>query len=91
MGYYQLFLIVGAMFVTVGSGLIYTLEPSSSAGQYIGYQVLAAIGSGLVIQLNVIVAQAISSRADMSVTVATVLCKLSIPLQLFFLFFCNTY
>jgi hypothetical protein len=74
-GYYQLFLLVGGMFITVGSGMIYTLEPNSSAGQYIGYQVLAAIGSGLVIQLNVIVAQAISTRSDMSVTVATVLCK----------------
>ncbi|KAM3081800.1 hypothetical protein ACMFMG_005245 [Clarireedia jacksonii] len=51
-GYYQLFLIVSGMFVTVGSGMIYTLEPNSSAGQYIGYQVSAAIGSGLVIQLN---------------------------------------
>jgi hypothetical protein len=55
--------------------MIYTLVPESSAGQYIGYQILAAVGSGLVIQINVIVAQAISTRADMAVTVAIVLCK----------------
>ena len=55
--------------------MIYTLEPNSGAGKYIGYQVLASIGSGLIIQLNVIVAQAISKRVDMSVTVASVLCE----------------
>lgn len=54
--------------------MLYTLEPLSTAGPYIGYQVLAGIGSGLVIQVNVIVAQAISSRVDMSTTVAMVLC-----------------
>ncbi|KAI1390801.1 putative MFS transporter [Hypoxylon trugodes] len=72
-GYYQPFLFIGGIFVAVGSGMIYTLEPNSTAGQYIGYQVLAAIGSGLVIQVNVIVAQAFSSRADIAVTVAIVL------------------
>lgn len=55
--------------------MIYTLEPNSGAGKYIGYQVLASIGSGLIIQLNVIVAQAISKRVDMSVTVGSVLCE----------------
>ncbi|EAW12043.1 MDR family MFS transporter [Aspergillus clavatus NRRL 1] len=72
-GYYPPFLTFGAMFVTLGTGLMYTMGPDATAGQYIGYQVLAAIGSGLVIQLNVIVAQAITPRVDMSVTVATVL------------------
>ncbi|KAG7284751.1 hypothetical protein NEMBOFW57_009362 [Staphylotrichum longicolle] len=72
-GYYQPFLLVGALILTVGSGMIYTLEPDSSAGMYIGYQVLAAIGSGMVIQINVVVAQAISARSDMAVTVAIVL------------------
>ncbi|KAI1851283.1 hypothetical protein JX265_012304 [Neoarthrinium moseri] len=73
MGYYKVYLMVGAIFVTVGSGMIYTLVPESTAGEYIGYQVLAAIGSGLVIQLNVLVAQAISPRVDIAVTVAIVL------------------
>jgi hypothetical protein len=74
-GYYQPFLMLGSMFVTIGTAMIYTLEPSSWAGKYIGYQVLASIGSGLIIQLNVIVAQAISKRVDMSVTLASVLCE----------------
>lgn len=75
-GFYQPFLWVGAIFFTVGSGMIYTLNLHSAAREYIGYQVLTATGSGLVIQLPVIVAQAISTRLDMSITVATILCML---------------
>lgn len=75
MGFYKVFLMVGASFITVGSGMIYTLEPGSSSGKYIGYQILSAVGSGLVIQLNVIVAQAVSQRSDMAVAIAIVLCK----------------
>ncbi|MCJ1251047.1 hypothetical protein MMC30_008278 [Trapelia coarctata] len=48
-GYYQPFLFAGALFITVGSGMIYTLEITSTAAQYISYQVLAGIGMGLVI------------------------------------------
>ncbi|KAI0912697.1 putative MFS transporter [Ustulina deusta] len=73
LGYYQAFLFVGGVFLTVGSGLIYTLEPNSSIGEYVGYQVVAAAGSGLVIQINVMVAQAFAARVDVSVTVAIVL------------------
>ncbi|KAH6694909.1 putative MFS transporter [Leptodontidium sp. MPI-SDFR-AT-0119] len=72
-GYYKLFLMAGAVFITVGSGMIYTLRPNATMGQYVGYQILTAVGSGLVIQVNVIVAQAISTRADVAVTVGIVL------------------
>ncbi|EGX88301.1 MFS transporter, putative [Cordyceps militaris CM01] len=73
LGYYQPFLLVGAVFLTIGSGMLYTLGPESSAAHYIGYQILASIGSGLVIQINVVVAQAITPRPDMAVTIALVL------------------
>lgn len=74
-GYYQVYLWVGGVFSTVGAGLIYILRPNSKANAYIGYQVLVSIGSGLVVQLPVIVAQAISPRVDVAITVAIVLCK----------------
>lgn len=74
-GYYQAFLWVGAIFSTVGAGLIYTLEPNSKANAYIGYQVLVSIGSGVVVQVPVIVAQTISPRIDVATTVAITLCK----------------
>ncbi|OAR02344.1 hypothetical protein LLEC1_04195 [Akanthomyces lecanii] len=73
LGYYKPFLLVGAVFLTIGTGMLYTLEPHSSAAHYIGYQILASIGSGLIIQINVVVAQAITPRPDMAVTIAIVL------------------
>lgn len=80
MGYYQVYLLAGGVFSTVGAGLIYILQPNSKASAYIGYQVLVSIGSGLVVQLPVIVAQAISPRVDVAITVAITLCKSFITL-----------
>ncbi|KAM3484121.1 hypothetical protein MY8738_002560 [Beauveria namnaoensis] len=73
LGYYQPFLLVGAVFPTTGPGMLYTLRPESSTAHYIGYQILASIGSCLVIQINVVVAEAITPRPDMAVTIALVL------------------
>lgn len=61
--------------ITVGSGLYITLDPSSSAGYWIGYQIIAGVGQGMVIQLPVMVAQRVSARQDLSVTVGIVMCK----------------
>ena len=82
MGYYQVYLWAGGVFSTVGAGLIYILQPNSKASAYIGYQVLASIGSGLVVQLPVIVAQAISPPVDVAITVAITLCKSFVDLPL---------
>ncbi|KIW82634.1 hypothetical protein Z517_05661 [Fonsecaea pedrosoi CBS 271.37] len=68
-GYYQPFLWAGGILITIGSGLYYTLTPSSSAGHWIGYQIVAGVGQGIVIQLPVMVAQKVSARQDLSVTV----------------------
>ena len=61
--------------MTIGSATIYTLDIKSRAAHYIGYQVLAGIGGGLVIQLPVIVGQAFATRIDVAVTVAIILCN----------------
>lgn len=74
-GYWQLFFCIGSIFSVVGSGLIYTLNLDSTAAQYIGYQVVVSIGTGLTIQIPIIIAQAISSQVDMSVTLSMSLCK----------------
>ncbi|MCJ1470076.1 hypothetical protein MMC07_008721 [Pseudocyphellaria aurata] len=72
-GYFQPFLVIGAIFATVGAGLLYTLGIGSSAGQYIGYQVLVGIGVGTSIQIPVIAAQALSDMAEIPVVTAVVL------------------
>lgn len=74
-GYWQPFFWIGSIFSVVGAGLIYTLNLHSTAAQYIGYQVVVSIGTGLTIQIPLIIAQAISSQVDMSVTLSMALCK----------------
>lgn len=73
-GYFQPFLVIGAIFATVGAGLLYSLDIGSSAGQYIGYQVLVGIGVGTSIQIPVIAAQALSDMAEIPCVTAVVLC-----------------
>ncbi|GKZ34379.1 hypothetical protein AbraIFM66950_004610 [Aspergillus brasiliensis] len=57
-GYYQPFLLVGAGIVTIGSGLIYTLDINTSSGKIIGYQILAGAGDGICVQVPVTAVQA---------------------------------
>ncbi|KAH8896392.1 putative MFS transporter [Thozetella sp. PMI_491] len=68
-GYYQPFLWAGGILMTIGSGLYYTLDLGSSPGAWIGYQIVAGVGIGLVMQLPVIVAQRVSKPQDISVAV----------------------
>lgn len=46
LGPYKPFMIFGGAIFTVGAGLLYTLQVSSSAGKWIGYQLLAGFGAG---------------------------------------------
>ncbi|KAJ0107033.1 hypothetical protein J7T55_006911 [Diaporthe amygdali] len=71
--HYQSFLLVGAVLVTVGSGLIYTFDINTGLGSIIGYQVLYGVGTGLSVQIPVIVAGATSASTDQAVTISTVL------------------
>ncbi|KAK2028335.1 major facilitator superfamily transporter [Colletotrichum zoysiae] len=56
-GYYNPFMIASTVFMAVGSGLMTTWKPSTSAGGWIGYQVLYGLGSGLDMQTPLIVVQ----------------------------------
>lgn len=64
---------MGGVLAAVGSGLIYTLDVGSPSSHWIGYQALAGIGSGLGIQVGVIVSQAIVPAADVSSVTAIIL------------------
>ncbi|RDW62640.1 MFS general substrate transporter-37 [Coleophoma crateriformis] len=72
-GHFVPFLIIGSVLGTIGSGLIYTLGPTSGSSQWIGYQALAGLGLGFALQLPVISAQAVSTPADLSSTTAMIL------------------
>lgn len=77
-GFFQPFLLIGAVFATIGSGLLYTLDIDSSAAQYIGYQIIIGIGIGTSLQVPVIAVQALSSMADIPLVTADVLCAFSV-------------
>jgi hypothetical protein len=51
MGFVIPLAIVGTVLLTVGSGLYSLLQPGSPTGYWVGFQVLAGIGSGLSMQL----------------------------------------
>ncbi|QIW97727.1 hypothetical protein AMS68_003245 [Peltaster fructicola] len=46
-GYYTPFIIASSVLMAIGAGMITTLNPSSTAGAWIGYQVLFGFGLGL--------------------------------------------
>lgn len=75
--YYQPFLLVGAVFATIGAGLIYTYDIGTGLGSIIGYQILYGVGTGLSVQIPVVVAGAITRPEDQAVTLSTVLCTFS--------------
>ena len=67
LGKYHPFLWSGAVIYTIGSGLLYTLHVNSSAGKWIGYQILAGAGIGSTQQLSAIAIQAALPAEDMPV------------------------
>ncbi|GES58769.1 putative efflux pump antibiotic resistance protein [Aspergillus terreus] len=72
-GYYQPFLVLGAAIVPIGSGLIWTLGPTSSTAKSAGYQVLTGISDGICVQVPVTAVQAFVELQDLpTVTVLVV-------------------
>lgn len=74
-GYYQPFLLAGAGIVTIGSGLIYTLDINTSSSRIIGYQILAGAGDGICVQVPVTAVQAFVDQKELATVTALVLCK----------------
>jgi len=59
-------MVIGSVITTIGAGLIYTFEINTGAGKWIGYQIIAGAGSGLVIQIPIIVNQALVEPSDLA-------------------------
>lgn len=62
--------IAGSMLATISGGLIYMLSSKSSAGAWIGYQVLAGFGIGLCFQAPIMAGQALAKHEDVATTTA---------------------
>lgn len=65
LGPYKPFMIFGSAVFTIGAGMLYTLAVNSSAGRWIGYQLLAGFGAGAGVQIPFIAVQVVLSTADM--------------------------
>ncbi|RDW76741.1 MDR family MFS transporter [Aspergillus mulundensis] len=72
-GYYQPFLLVGSILATIGGGLIYSMDLSTSLAKIIGYQILYGAGTGISVQIPIIVAGALTSSEEQPIAMATVL------------------
>jgi hypothetical protein len=72
---YLPFAFLGSALITIGAGLIYTLDVDSPSSHWIGYQILAGIGYGLSVQVPMVVVQSIVQPSDISTVSSMVLCK----------------
>lgn len=66
-GYYNPPMWVGTAIFAVGSGMIYTLQVDSGPGTWIGFQILAGVGVGAIVQIPFIAMQAVLSEKDMPI------------------------
>ncbi|KAG9516412.1 MFS general substrate transporter, partial [Aureobasidium melanogenum] len=66
-GYYSPFLIVGSGILIVGSALLTTWSVNTSAGIWIGYQIIAGAGLGSVLQGPNIAAQTVLPNRDVAI------------------------
>ncbi|KAI1347435.1 major facilitator superfamily domain-containing protein [Xylaria sp. FL0043] len=64
------YMVAGSVIVTVGAGLLFTLDIGTSTGKWVGYQILAGFGYGLALQVPIIIAQAFAEPSDMATTTA---------------------
>ncbi|KAF3941416.1 hypothetical protein ABW19_dt0207327 [Dactylella cylindrospora] len=69
-GYYTPFAIVGSCIMSVGAGLLTTLQVDTSESKWIGYQVLYGIGMGLCFQVPNLAAQTVLPKSDVPIGLA---------------------
>lgn len=63
----------GSSVFTIGAGLLYTLKVNSTAGQWVGYQILAGLGAGASVQIPFVAVQVVTSTKDMPTANALVM------------------
>ena len=56
--------LLGCALLTIGAGLIYSLKAHASAGQWIGYQIIAGAGVGLSVQISYTAVQSTIKTED---------------------------
>ena len=65
----------GALVGTIGCGLLYTLEIDTSAGKWIGYQILTGSAIAFSVQNGLNIAQASVDAEDLPAVTANLYCE----------------
>ncbi|KAI5920338.1 MFS general substrate transporter [Camillea tinctor] len=65
--------IFSTIFLSIGSGLYSILQPNSSTGQWIGFQILGGVGSGAGLQLPLISVQAAMDGEELAAGISFVI------------------
>ncbi|KAI1642322.1 putative MFS multidrug transporter [Daldinia loculata] len=69
-GYYLPFSLIAAVMVTIANGILSTLSPTTSIGEWVGYQVIHGVGRGLGMQMPILAVQNTLPPAQISVAMA---------------------
>ncbi|KAF7190997.1 MFS-type efflux pump MFS1 [Pseudocercospora fuligena] len=72
-GYYTPFVIASTVIMSIGAGLLATLQPNSGHSEWIGYQAMFGIGVGLGMQQTLIAIQAVLPAPDIPIGTAIVM------------------
>lgn len=72
-GYFQPFMLVGTILVSIGAGLLSTLDPLSGPSKWVPYQIIAGLGIGASTEQPSVAAQSLLSETDAPIGVAVVL------------------
>ncbi|KJZ69116.1 hypothetical protein HIM_11495 [Hirsutella minnesotensis 3608] len=73
LGYVQPFMLAGTVLVSIGSGLLSTLQASSGAGKWIPFQIIAGLGIGASTEQPSVAVQSFLAEEDAPIGVALVL------------------
>jgi hypothetical protein len=63
--HYKPWLLLGALLATAGNSRIYTLDANTPTAQWVGYELITAVGIGLALQIPLLANQALVPAEDM--------------------------
>lgn len=72
-GYFNPPAILGPIIGSIGCGFLSTLSPTTSTGQWVGFEILAAVGLGMAVQQSFVAPQVVLPREQASVGTALML------------------
>jgi len=73
LGYYTPFIIASSILMSVGSGLLATLQPTTGSGAWIGFQIIFGAGVGFGMQNTLIAAQTVLPKQDIPIGTAIIM------------------